>query len=81
MARDTAETLSISDSAVETGIDDEGSPAPRRGTERPRVWVVPKLFLFYQPNSNPEGFVSLGVAENAVMHKELANFINSILVI
>lgn len=35
------------------------------------------LSNLWHPNSNPEGFVSLGVAENALMHNELREFINS----
>ena len=40
------------------------------------IWDV--LDNLWDPESNPSGYVSLGVAENALMHNELAAYINSI---
>jgi aspartate/methionine/tyrosine aminotransferase len=40
------------------------------------IWDV--LNDLWDPRSNPSGFVSLGVAENALMHNELAAYINNI---
>ena len=38
-----------------------------------QIWDV--LSDLYHPETNPGGFVSLGVAENALMHTELADYI------
>lgn len=40
------------------------------------IWDV--LNDLWEPQSNPLGFVSLGVAENALMHHELAEYMNNI---
>lgn len=39
------------------------------------IWkVIPNL---WDPDSNPDGYVSLGVAENSLMHNELTTYINT----
>ncbi|KAL0571360.1 hypothetical protein V5O48_010598 [Marasmius crinis-equi] len=39
------------------------------------IWDVTSNL--YDPNSNSDGYISLGVAENALMHDELRDFLNS----
>lgn len=39
------------------------------------IWQV--LKDLWDPNDNPNGFVSLGVAENALMHSEMTKYINA----
>ena len=39
------------------------------------IWDV--LADLYHPTTNPNGFISLGVAENTLMHDELSSFISS----
>ncbi|KAF2180367.1 aminotransferase [Zopfia rhizophila CBS 207.26] len=39
------------------------------------IWDV--ISNLWHPQENPDGYVSLGVAENALMHSELRDFLNS----
>ncbi|KAL0064451.1 hypothetical protein AAF712_008615 [Marasmius tenuissimus] len=39
------------------------------------IWQV--ISNLHHPDTNPDGFISLGVAENALMHEELARFLSS----
>ncbi|KAF9691887.1 hypothetical protein EKO04_009975 [Ascochyta lentis] len=39
------------------------------------IWDI--ISNLWHPESNPDGYVSLGLAENALMHNELRDFLNS----
>ena len=39
------------------------------------IWDI--ITNMWDPKTNPEGYVSLGLAENSLMHNELSDFLNS----
>ncbi|KAF2019461.1 PLP-dependent transferase [Aaosphaeria arxii CBS 175.79] len=58
-----------------TGLSTRGASASESGSnDIPTLWEV--CANLWDPNTNPEGYVSLGCAENALMHGELRDFIN-----
>lgn len=46
-----------------------------RLTSSQALWDI--ISNLWHPESNPDGYVSLGLAENALMHNELRDFLNS----
>ncbi|KAF2277791.1 aminotransferase [Westerdykella ornata] len=52
-----------------------GAKADKVGSEEAEIWNV--LSNLYNSESNPDGYISLGVAENALGHQEMRDFINS----
>ncbi|KAF2111951.1 pyridoxal phosphate-dependent transferase [Lophiotrema nucula] len=60
---------------VASNLSHRGALASDSSASENQVWDV--CASLWDPTANPDGYVSLGVAENALMHKELANFFNS----
>ncbi|KAL0571666.1 hypothetical protein V5O48_010293 [Marasmius crinis-equi] len=56
-------------------LSTRGAEASESSSERNLRWNVSSNL--YHPDSNPDGYISLGIAENALMHDELLKFLNS----
>ncbi|KAF2677054.1 ACC synthase [Lentithecium fluviatile CBS 122367] len=60
---------------AEPALSKRGKQASIEGAAESAVWSV--LSNLWHPDTNPNGFISLGVAENSLMHSELRDFINT----
>ncbi|KAK2755777.1 putative secondary metabolism biosynthetic enzyme [Arachnomyces sp. PD_36] len=68
-----SETIGYDMSADVSGLSHRGNVAASPSRKMALLGVINNL---WDPESNPDGFISLGIAENALMHKEMADYIH-----
>ncbi|KAG9187088.1 hypothetical protein G6011_04959 [Alternaria panax] len=56
-------------------LSERGSHASTTGAKDFEIWDI--ITNMWDPKTKPDGYVSLGLAENSLMHDELLDFLNS----